>query len=398
MIKKFIYFFVYSLIKLLFNLFKVRLCIISINRIGHLAECYYLLRFIGEKKKFTELVYFNYSKEISNKILFEKLNELIISNSNKQFIKISNRLGNFILKLIYKVQSNNDHNLFTFAHNNKKSKWELVSENIKFNQSISPSELEIFNKFKVKNNVKEKYICLNLWSFNHLNNNKFDFSHHKYRESSFENYIPLINNLINKNYTVICMGHSSDKYDKFQNNNFINYSKYRTDLLDLIILKNCYAYISDCTGLDYVANLYDRPMLINSPFIEFFHTHRKDIVYILKRFYSKKKNRDLTFKEAILEEKLFFKVKSQTYDLKNIKIKNNFPEDITHAFNLIEFIIQDKELKLENQKYSHKYWELYNEGLNTLNKNRREKDYYFNKEILSFYSYTNLDSEKKFIE
>ena len=284
MIKKFIYFFVYSLIKLLFNLFKVRLCIISINRIGHLAECYYLLRFIGEKKKFTELVYFNYSKEISNKILFEKLNELIISNSNKQFIKISNRLGNFILKLIYKVQSNNDHNLFTFAHNNKKSKWELVSENIKFNQSISPSELEIFNKFKVKNNVKEKYICLNLWSFNHLNNNKFDFSHHKYRESSFENYIPLINNLINKNYTVICMGHSSDKYDKFQNNNFINYSKYRTDLLDLIILKNCYAYISDCTGLDYVANLYDRPMLINSPFIEFFQTQRKDIVYILKRF------------------------------------------------------------------------------------------------------------------
>ena len=72
MIKKFIYFFVYSLIKLLFNLFKVRLCIISINRIGHLAECYYLLRFILEKKKFTELVYFNYSKEISNKILYTK--------------------------------------------------------------------------------------------------------------------------------------------------------------------------------------------------------------------------------------------------------------------------------------------------------------------------------------
>lgn len=194
------------------------------------------------------------------------------------------------------------------------------------------------------------------------------------------------------------MGHSSDKYDKFRNNNFINYSKYRTDLLDLIILKNCYAYVSDCTGLDYVANLYDRPMLINSSFIDFFHTHRKDIVYILKRFYSKKRNRDLTFKEAILEEKLFFKLKSETYDLKNINIKNNFPEDIIHAFDLLEFIIQDKELKIENQKYSQKYWELYKEGINTLDKNRREKDYYFNKEILSFYSYTNLDSEKKFIE
>ncbi len=398
MIKKFIYFFVYSLIKLLFNLFKVRLCIISINRIGHLAECYYLLRFIGEKKKFRELVYFNYSKEISNKVLFEKLNELIISKSNKQFIKISNRLGNFILKLINKVQSNNNHNLFTFAHNNKKSKWELVSENNKFNQSFSLSELKIFHDFKVKNNVKEKYICLNLWSFNHLNNNKSDFTHHRYRESSFENFIPLINNLINKNYTVICMGHSSDKYDKFQNNNFINYSKYRTDLLDLIILKNCYAYISDCTGLDYVANLYDRPMLINSSFIDFFHTHRKDIVYILKRFYSKKRNRDLTLKEAILEEKLFFKLKSQTYDLKNINIKNNFPKDIIHAFDLLESIIQDKELKIENQKYSQKYWELYKEGINTLDKNRGEKDYYFNNEILSSYSYTNLDSKKKFIE
>ena len=139
-------------------------------------------------------------------------------------------------------------------------------------------------------------------------------------------------------------------------------------------------------------------MLINSSFIDFFHTHRKDIVYILKRFYSKKRNRDLTLKEAILEEKLFFKLKSQTYDLKNINIKNNFPKDIIHAFDLLESIIQDKELKIENQKYSQKYWELYKEGINTLDKNRGEKDYYFNNEILSSYSYTNLDSKKKFIE
>ena len=398
MIKKHIYLFVFSLTKVLFNLLKIRLCIISVNRIGHLAECYYLLNFIKNKTKFKELVYFNYLESISNKVLFEKLDTLLTNTSNKQFKKISYKVGNLILKFIYKIQTNTNHNLFTFAHNNKKSKWELVIKDQKNTEYFSQVELDAFYEFKKKNNVKEKYICLNLWSYNHLNNNTNDFYHHKYRESDFNNFIPLINNLIKKNYSVICMGHSSNKYDQIENENLINYSKFRTDLLDLIILKNCYAYISDCTGLDYVANLFNKPMLINSSFIDFFHTHRKDIVYVLKRFYSENKERDLTFKEAIFDEKLFYKIKSQTYDFKNIRIKNNFTEDIIGAFNLLEDIIEKKEIDINKKIYSKKYWKLYRDGINTLGEDRKEKEYYLNTNIESFYSFTNLEGKKKFID
>ena len=86
-------------------------------------------------------------------------------------------------------------------------------------------------------------------------------------------------------FYVVVLGHDEKRFENIKNEKFINYSKYRTEILDILLIKNCYAYISDATGLDYLANAFNKPMLVNPPFIEVFFTHRPNIVYIIKRFY-----------------------------------------------------------------------------------------------------------------
>ena len=74
MIKKFIYFFVYSLIKLLFNLFKVRLCIISINRIGWQGESYFNgLRSVGNGRWDARAISLNLNYNFGNQNIKSRL-------------------------------------------------------------------------------------------------------------------------------------------------------------------------------------------------------------------------------------------------------------------------------------------------------------------------------------
>ena len=64
-----------------------------------------------------------------------------------------------------------------------------------------------------------------------------------------------------------------------------------TDTLDFFLLKNCQSYISNATGLDYLAFIFDKPMLINSASINDFFIEKPNIVYILRPYFSKQQKK-----------------------------------------------------------------------------------------------------------
>ena len=396
MVKKLIKNFLIIIVKFVFNLFNLRICSINAERIGHLVENIYLYEILkrNEKKFYIDLIFFSYTENICNEFLFKNLTKKIFSN--KKTINIPRKIGSIIYKLIqFGYQNDKNFGKFLiFDINNKKSKWELVTNQV-LEINLTNEEINNFSKFLNDHKIpREKYICINLWSFKHLREN-LDWSHHNYRLSNDENFLKLINSILEMDFYVVVLGHDEKRFANIKNEKFINYSKYRTEILDILLIKNCYAYISDATGLDYLANAFNKPMLVNSPFIEFFFTHRPNIVYIIKRFFSKKTNKELSLKEALYDEQLMFKVKSSFYDKKKIKIKDNFAEDLINAFSLLISIVEKKEITEDVRSYSNIFWYNYVKCLN--NSNRKEKEYYSKNKIKSIYSKTSLEGDQKFI-
>ena len=396
MIKNFIKNFLINITKFIFNILKIRICNINVERIGHLVETIFLYEILKKKENnnYNDLIFFSYENNICNKYLFKKLKNRLLSY--KKTLKINNFVGDKIYKLL-RGHCKTDISLnkfFVFDINNKKSGWENVN-NETLDIDITETEKKKFIEFLKNNDINEKkYVCLNLWSFEHLKKN-LDWSHHKYRLSDSENYLELINYILEEGLFIIALGHDSKRYLNIRNKKFINYCEKRSDILDVLLVKNCFAYISDATGLDYLANAFKKPMLINSPFLEFFFTHRTDIVYLVKRFYSEKKGGDLTLKEALFKENLMFKVKSSLYEKRKINIKENYPNDLVNAYKLLCEIIEKNKIPDNKRKYSNEFWSKYLENLNNLD--RKENLYYSKTKIKSIYSFTNLEGNQKFI-
>ena len=170
--------------------------------------------------------------------------------------------------------------------------------------------------------------------------------------------------------------------------NFIDYAYTdRNDFLDVYLMSKCSLYISNCTGLDYLAFAFNVPMFINTPTIQDFFIERDNVMYLMKQYQDiiTKKNFNL---EQIYSKKIIYTRDTNFFKEKKIKIIPNTKKQLLDGIkDMMEILNNVKKIKKEFQLKNDKFWNLYKKNLNT----SWRKKYYLKRNINSFYSWSNIN-------
>ena len=155
-----------------------------------------------------------------------------------------------------------------------------------------------------------------------------DFSYHNYRDSNVNNYIPAIKALIKKNFYVVKMGKIAAKRVNIKSNKFIDYSFHplRSDLMDFFLAYKCYFWIGNNTGLDQVARVFRKPLVLTNmaPFIALKMCEKKN--YYLLKTYVNSKNQKLSISK-IFDYGIASFARSEDFKKKKIQLIELNPKE-----------------------------------------------------------------------
>ena len=185
---------------------------------------------------------------------------------------------------LYNVNKINYKNFHKHKYNSIEK---LKSKKINLDIMIDKKKLDIIKK-NFLNRINNKYICI------HVRDSKFrkDAKRREYRNSNINNYVQTIKFLIKNGYVVIRLGGQNSKKINFKHKNFIDYSnsKFKDDILDLYLIKNCYFFIGTHSGVYDVARLFNKPILLTN-MVNLFSSYcmEKSTRGIFKTIRSKKK-------------------------------------------------------------------------------------------------------------
>ena len=117
---------------------------------------------------------------------------------------------------------------------------------------------EVIEFEELMNRINSKYICL------HVRDSGFhgDSEKRSYRNANINNYIPMIKMLIKEGFTVIRVGDKLMQPCNIKDDKYIELyeSKYKSDLLDLLLIQNCEFFIGMQSGPTEVALLFKKPV------------------------------------------------------------------------------------------------------------------------------------------
>ena len=233
------------------------------------------------------------------------------------------------------------HNLYLAKINQDKMKnfkleqiKKISSQNkvlLKFNES---EEQLGKNYLDSRSANKYSYICFHSRDrayLQHYNNQK-DWSYHDFRDSNIDTYLPAMEHFTKLGYPCFRMGSKVEKKIETNNNNIIDYasSSSQSDFLDVYIASKCFMAVYSESGISVIPEVFDRPIVyVNWPAFNFSCFSANSLV-IPKKYFSKKKNRNLTFSE-ILE--LNFEGVATSAKLKDLEIDliDNTPTEILDA-------------------------------------------------------------------
>lgn len=128
-----------------------------------------------------------------------------------------------------------------------------------------------------------------------------------YRNSDIQAQFLAVDYLVNKNIRSVRMGAVVE--EKINNSKIIDYaSNYRTEFMDTYITSKCKFFVSDLSGIQVLAMLFSKPMVIlNAPLLTTkgdlvpFFSPNKDIA-IFKKMWNSTKMRYLTIREMLAYE------------------------------------------------------------------------------------------------
>ena|SRR3990167_7795222 len=186
-----------------------------------------------------------------------------------------------------------------------------------------------------------------------------DWSYHDYRDFSIQTYKKMALFLAEAGYYVIRMG--KDVKDPFIVNHpqVIDYANHpsRSDFLDIYLAAHCFFFISPRSGIDGVAQIFRRPLLLtNFPLCDFWSLFDLDLL-IPKKVLNKKTNQWLTFKEMcwvmerrsmmkILEDKEWHFVENTEDEL--VEVADEMVKRLTHSWHESE----------EHAQLQEQFWQL----------------------------------------
>ena len=337
--------------------YRVKIALINVNRIGHLA--------LNTEVVLRRAVIINDYKDKKNEdhVILVAPTLPYHNVSNEQLVKMFARHENvyqswffyrfifvwyeFLLKtpfffLTSHAMDSNEHELF----NNVGTTMEFDSNEIKEGNNI-------LNKIGVGNN---KYVCIFQRDSNYLeikeNKSQED---RDCRDANINAMIPSIKHLINEGYYVIRVGaHAKDKVS-FKHNMFIDYpfTKYVSDFNDVYIVANASFLVGSTSGICDVAVLFDIPRLVVNT-IPFTHsTVGKNIMFIPKKL-SKKGNIVPYFDKNV--KALFNEFSCDRVREKGYEYINNTEDEVLEAVkDFIKYLSSNGILESEDLKNMERY-------------------------------------------
>ncbi len=291
--------FIPLLIPLIFlRLLGYRFIRINDNRIGHLA---------GDTDLFLRRLKLNNSD--NNKYKYVGVSST--KPCNKPLLKMFKRVIPIIqipmpgpLNMVFKIISSNS--IFSkLGIINKLDHFVNQSypfDNINKNLFFSKKEEKRGEKLIKDMNVKNWFICFHsrdsLYVNKHIGSHEDD--HLNYRNCKNENYLKGAEYITQQGGYALRMGALVKKKINIKNVKIIDYAvNYRTEFGDIYLPAKCKFFLGSPCGINQIAQIFDVPVAwANVVLLKYPPSSKRDL-FILKKIWSTKERRFLTFKEII---------------------------------------------------------------------------------------------------
>lgn len=171
-----------------------------------------------------------------------------------------------------------------------------------------------------------------------------DYSYHDHRNDDINKYVPGINYLLSKGYTVLRMGSVTNNKLKINHKNFLDYSysELKSDFMDVYLSSICKMFISNNTGMDALAIIFRRPVLhVGSIPAGGISTFSNKFYNTMSNYYSLKYKKILSLSE-IFKSKIQYSWHKQDFDKKKIKVLHPSKNEIYEYFKEIVDILDKK--------------------------------------------------------
>ena len=226
----------------------------------------------------------------------------------------------------------------------------------------------------------KKFICLHVRDNNYYN----DSGRREYRNSNIDNYIDLINYLIEKDYCVFRLGDKPAPKVKFSNKNFFDlpYSDLKSEIMDLFLIKECNFYIGTPSGPLDTAWLFNKPTLTTNLYDIYPSFPRKNIDRgVFRKIIRKENGKILSLNEFA---KLNINYHQTEVNINELYFEENSSNELVEATK--EFVINyessenyKKNFQFDNKQIS--FNKLLNERLEEIYNDEVLKNDYFKKDL-----------------
>ena len=216
---------------------------------------------------------------------------------------------------------------------------------------------EFLNQLGISRN--DKWVCLCVRDSSYLNatfpRQGDHWSYHDYRDSQIEDYRLAARTLADQGYKVIRMGKIVKEPFGVEHPNVIDYSGLpeRSDFLDVWLIANCYFCISTNLGLDQIAIIFKRPLLIVNalPLMDMPSFHQT--IFVPKHLVWREKNHHLSIREYLA----FQGRRTRDYEHNKIDINNLHESEILEAVTEMEKRLRGVWVEtVEDQQYQQDFW------------------------------------------
>jgi putative glycosyltransferase (TIGR04372 family) len=156
----------------------------------------------------------------------------------------------------------------SFDHNLDKLKFSDIKIREKKLKLIIEKNICILLKKKLSDYIFFKnrpYVVLHVRDGNYRNDHK----RRPWRNNNINNYSQSVDYLISKGFSVIKIGDKESNKLDCKNKFYFDYSssKLRSEEMDLYIIKNCNFIMANCSGPEYLAFLFSKPILITNAYV-----------------------------------------------------------------------------------------------------------------------------------
>lgn len=197
--------------------------------------------------------------------------------------------------------------------------------NAERNLDFTASEEEKGKKLLEKMGIKDNswFICFHSRDPAYL----VDLTSEDYRDCDVKNYLEAARYIASQDGYAVRMGQVvRKKLPDLNNSRIIDYaSNYRTDFGDIYLPAKCKFFLGSTAGLFLVPTIFHVPVAVTN-FIPIHTTLREGDLFILKKIWSIKEERFLTFREMLLEWENA--LCSEYYTKAGLKVVENTAEEI----------------------------------------------------------------------